>query len=40
MYYGMKVVNAHVDEIRQYAIVNKVGIVIFVGVIVMKILLV
>ena len=40
MYYGTNVVNAYVDKIRQYAIINKFGIVILVDVIVMKILLV
>ena len=38
MYCGMKVVNACADEIHQYAIVNKFGIVILVDAIVMKIL--
>ena len=38
MYYGMKVVNAYVDYIRQYAIVSKFGIVILVDAIIMEIL--
>ena len=40
MYCGTNFVNAYVDEIHQYAIVNKFGIVILVDAIVMKILLV
>ena len=39
MYYGMKVVNVFVNEIHQYAIINKFGIVILVDAIVTKILL-
>ena len=38
MYCGMKFVNAYVNEIRQYAIINKFGIVILVDAIVVKIL--
>ena len=40
MYCGTKVVNAYVNKIRQYAIINKFGIVILVDVIAMNILLV
>ena len=38
MYYDMKVVNVFVNEIHQYVITNKFGIVILVDAIVMKIL--
>ena len=38
VYHGTKVVNAYVNKIYQYAIINKYGIVIHVGAIVMKIL--
>ena len=38
MYYGMKVINAYVDYIHPYAIVNKFGMVILVDAIVMMIL--
>ena len=40
MCYGTKFVNAYVDEIHQYAIVNTFGTMILVDAIVMKILLV
>ena len=40
MYYGTKVASVYVNEIHQYAIINKFGIVVHVDAIEMKILLV
>ena len=40
MYYDMKVTSVYVNQIHQYAIINKFGTMILVDAIVMKILLI
>ena len=40
MYYGMKVASVYVNEIHQYVIINKFGMMILVDTIVMKMLLI